>query len=168
MAVAYLQEHLLDKGGNLDLDLQNIVGLPKDLVDIVFGAFSALLVCRLLITRTLEIIDTVDRVCQTANTERMELVVSEIESWSWSDKEHFDIQDRERFPETVDFLQEMKLCLGEVYDLLIALETSCETLIAQSKEAVAKAEDAEERHKMYKISVTPLQREPGWRHRYYT
>ena len=76
---------------------------------------SASLVCRLLITRTLEIIDTVDRVCQTANTERMELVVSEIESWSWSDKEHFDIQDRERFPETVDFLQEMKLCLGEVY-----------------------------------------------------
>ena len=91
MAVAYLQEHLLDKGGNLDLDLQNIVGLPKVLVDIVFGAFSASLVCRLLITRTLEIIDTVDRVCQTANTERMELVVSEIESWSWSDKEHFDI-----------------------------------------------------------------------------
>ena len=40
MAVAYLQEHLLDKGGNLDLDLQNIVGLPKVLVDILFGAFG--------------------------------------------------------------------------------------------------------------------------------
>ena len=101
--------------------------------------------CQTTIADTLDAIDAVDRVRQVvADRERMRRVMSELASRRAAAR--FDIeQDRERFPETIDFLEEIQMCLDEVFRVLEVLEGSSVALATESKEAIDKARDVAHR-----------------------
>ena len=98
--------------------------------------------------KVLEYIDLTESLQSMVDDNRIQLIFAEITDCL--DDEPFDIQDRRKFPQTIDFLEELEMRLTMVLQKHREVKKCCNKLFKGSKEASAIAQTAESESKWWK------------------
>ena len=100
--------------------------------------------------KVLEYIDVTESLQSMVDNYRLQLVFSEITNLPCN--EPFDIQDRRKFPQTIDFLEELKMRLNVVLQKHTEVKNCCDKLFQDSNVASARAQTAENQSKWLKYT----------------
>ena len=88
----------------------------------------------------LEVVRVVDALCQICYSGREEEILGEMETRMNEGVEHFILEDRTRFPKTIDFIQEMAVRFPLVKESLKQFQQKFEALTRDITEALRLAE----------------------------
>ena len=156
---------LCHDGENLEACLNDFLKSPETIVSILSETFTVQsstlyqLKCQIedfssqrkkICYDVLNFIREIDKLCQLCNDERWEKVDAEIGMRLREQVVHFNLEDTDMFPETVEFFGEMGLRLGVAVSLLTRFEADCKALRDDSQRVLAVAEDGEWTSKAWK------------------
>ena len=98
--------------------------------------------------KVLEYIDLTESLRSMVNSYRIQLIFAEITDCL--DDEPFDIQDKRKFPQTIDFIAELEMRLNMVLQKRTEVKNCCDKLFQDSSEASVIAQTAESESKWWK------------------